>query len=193
MTRKTINAERREQDRHIASILRLEGERLRRFIRRRVVDRAEVEDILQDVFSELVLAYRLAKPIEHAGAWLFRVARNRIIDGIRKQRPESLEGDLDTDGLSLRDRLTDPHAGPDAAFARKAFLDALEKALEELPSEQREVFIAHELEGKSFSELAASTRTSINTLLARKRYAVRHLRMRLADIHQDLSSWSESS
>jgi RNA polymerase sigma factor (sigma-70 family) len=161
---------------------------LRRFIRKRVPDPRDAEDILQDVFYELVEANRLLMPIEHVTGWLFRVARNRITDLFRKKRPESLDeaatGDED-DRLHLEDLLPSPDAGPDALYARNVLLDALELAVEELPAEQREVFVAHELEGRSFKEMAAATGVNINTLLSRKHNAVRHLRERLAAVYDE--------
>jgi RNA polymerase sigma factor (sigma-70 family) len=178
-----------EQDRQISEAVERERSRLRNFIRRRVSDPGDVEDILQDVFFEFVETYRLMKPIEQAGAWLFRVARNRIIDGFRKKKPDLL-GDLaataqDGEMLSIEELLPSPDAGPEAAYARGVLLDELEAALEELPSEQREVFIAHEIEGRSFKELAAEAGLSVNTLLSRKRYAVLHLRDRLQSAYQE--------
>ena len=170
-----------EQDREIAETIARERGRLRRFIESRVPDRWDAEDILQDVFFELVEAYRLVKPIEEAGAWLFRVARNRIIDRFRKKRPEPL-----TEARrSLEDLLPSPDAGPEAAYARGVLLDELDAALDDLPEEQRLVFVAHELEGRSFRELAAETGVPLNTLLSRKHTAVRHLRRRLQNIHDD--------
>jgi RNA polymerase sigma factor (sigma-70 family) len=179
----------REQDRKISEAVERERSRLRNFVRRRVADPSDVEDILQDVFFEFVEAYRLMKPIEQAGAWLFRVARNRIIDGFRKKRPELLQ-DLrgasdDGEMLSIEELLPSPDAGPEAAYARGVLLEELEAALEELPDEQREVFIAHEIEGKSFKELSAETGVSVNTLLSRKRYAVLHLRDRLQSVYEE--------
>lgn len=179
----------REQDRQISDAVEEQRPRLRNFIRRRVADPGEVEDILQDVFFEFVESYRLMKPIERAGAWLFRVARNRIIDGFRKKRPELLrdlggpseEGEM----LSIEEMLPSPDAGPEAAYARSVLVEELEAALEELPAEQREVFIAHEIEGKSFKELSAETGVGINTLLSRKRYAVLHLRSRLQSLYEE--------
>ncbi|PXW22629.1 RNA polymerase sigma factor [Paraburkholderia caballeronis] len=166
------------QDREIADTVARERPRLRNFIRRRVIDQDEADDILQDVFEELVEAYRLPDPIEQVGAWLFRVARNRIVDRFRKRReaplPDAADGEYRLD-LAL----PSPDAGPEAAYARAALLDALRAALDELPANQREIFIAHELDGRSFKEMAESTGTSINTLLGRKRYAVLHLRERL--------------
>ena len=186
----SIEAMTREQDRRISAVVEQEQSRLRNFIRRRVPDPGDAEDILQDVFYELVEAYRLMKPIERVGAWLFRLARNRITDRFRKKRPvlaSDLAG-LDEDGemLSLEELLPSPDAGPDAAYARSLLLEELEDAIEELPGEQREVFIAHEFEGRSFKELAAESGVSVNTLLSRKRYAVLYLRERLREIYDDL-------
>ena len=170
-----------EQDRRIAETIERERGRLQRFIESRVPDRWDAEDILQDVFFELVEAYRLLKPIEEAGAWLFRVARNRIIDRFRKKRPEPL-----TEARrSLEDLLPSQDAGPEAAYARGVLLDELDAALDELPEEQRLAFVANELEGRSFRELAAETGVPLNTLLARKHTAVRHLRRRLQSIYDD--------
>ena len=181
-----------EQDREISEAVERERSRLRNFIRRRVADPGEVEDILQDVFFEFVESYRLMKPIEQAGAWLFRVARNRIIDGFRKKRPELLEdlGGASDDGemLSIEELLPSADAGPEAAYAREVLLEELESALDELPDEQRKVFIAHEIEGRSFKELAAETGASVNTLLSRKRYAVLHLRRRLQSVYDEFSN-----
>jgi RNA polymerase sigma factor (sigma-70 family) len=180
-----------EQDRRIAETVEREQGRLRKFLRTRLPDRRDVEDVLQDVFFELVEAYRLMKPIEQAGAWLFRVARNRIIDRFRKKLPESAAhpADLsdDTAGRSdsLEDLLPSPDAGPEAAYARSMLRDELEAALDELPAEQRFVFISHELEGRSFRELAAETGVPVNTLLSRKHYAVLHLRRRLRNIYEE--------
>jgi RNA polymerase sigma factor (sigma-70 family) len=179
-----------EQDQRISEAIETEQTRLRNFIRRRVPDREDAEDILQEVFYELIETYRLMKPIEQVGAWLFRVARNRIIDLFRKKKTESLnepvafreEGD---DEPSLEDLLPSEDVGPEEAYARGVLLEALDDALEELPPEQRDVFIAHEFEGKSFRELAEETSVGINTLLARKRYAVLHLRRRLQAIFDD--------
>jgi RNA polymerase sigma factor (sigma-70 family) len=179
-----------EQDRRIAETIERESARLRNFIRRRVPDREDAEDLLQDVFYELVLAYRLVKPIEQAGAWLFRVARNRIIDRFRKKKtePRSVARTEDAEEGSagpLEDLLPSPDAGPEAAYARRVLLDEIDAALEELPEEQRFVFVAHELEGKTFRELAAETGVPVNTLLSRKHYAVLHLRRRLRSIYDD--------
>jgi RNA polymerase sigma factor (sigma-70 family) len=180
-----------EQDRRIAETIERERGRLRNFIRKNVADREDVEDVLQDVFFELVEAQRLMKPIEEVGAWLFRVARNRIIDRFRKRRPESstmAPPSSDTeegDAGSLEDLLPSAEAGPEAAYARGVLLDELAAALGELPEDQRFVFVAHELEGKSFRELASETGINVNTLLSRKHYAVRHLRRRLQNIYDE--------
>ena len=176
-----------EQDQRISKVVKRERSRLRNFIRRRVPDPRDAEDILQDVFYELVEANRLLMPIEHVTGWLFRVARNRITDLFRKKRLESFSdtaiADEDDELLQLKDLLPSPDAGPEALYARNVLLDELELAVDELPEEQREVFVAHELEGRSFKEMAAETGVSVNTLLARKRYAVLHLRERLQSIY----------
>ncbi len=180
-----------EQDRRIAETIEREQGRLRNFIRKRVPDRRDVEDVLQDVFFELVEAQRLMQPIEEVGAWLFRVARNRIIDRFRKKRPESstlttpTRDTEDGDAASLEDLLPSAEAGPEAVYARGVLLDELDAALDELPAEQRFVFVAHELEGKSFRELASETGVNVNTLLSRKHYAVLHLRRRLQNIYDE--------
>jgi RNA polymerase sigma factor (sigma-70 family) len=169
--------------------LQREQRRLRGFIRRRVPDPRDVEDILQEVWYELLEANRLLMPIEHVTGWLFRVARNRITDLIRKKQPESFsEQEIETDEdepVLFEDLLPSPDASPEALYARAMLLEELEAALAELPREQREVFVAHELEGHSFAEMAATTGVSINTLLARKRYAVLHLRRRLQNIYDE--------
>lgn len=173
----------------ITDIVQREQGRLRNFIRKRVPDRRDAEDILQEVFYELVEAYSLMKPVEQVGAWLFRVARNRIVDFFRKQRPADLpKGARSDEGdeLTLEELLPSPDAGPEAVYARRLLWKELEAALEELPDEQREVFVAHEVEGRSFRELAAETGLSVNTLLSRKRYAVLHLRKRLSEINDEL-------
>jgi len=178
-----------EQDQRISEVVKRERSRLGSFIRRRVPDPRDAEDILQEVFYELVEANRLLMPIDHVTGWLFRVARNRIIDLFRKKKPESFSdaGVEDEDGelLRLEDLLPSPDAGPDALYARGVLLDELEIALDELPDEQREVFVAHELEGLSFKEIAAETGVNVNTLLSRKRYAVLHLRERLQKIYDE--------
>ena len=180
-----------EQDRRISEVVRREQSRLRDFIRRRVPDPRDAEDILQDVFYELVEANRLLMPIGHVTGWLFRVARNRITDLFRKKTPESVGdgvvGDEDDERLPWADLLPSPDAGPEALYARNVLLDELEMAVDELPEEQRQVFVAHELEGRSFREMAAETGVSVNTLLSRKRYAVLHLRERLRSIYDELT------
>jgi len=184
---------RAEQDRRISDAVRRERGRLWKFIRLHVRDAADAEDILQDVFYEFVDSYRVMKPVEHAGAWLFRVARNRIIDLFRKRKPETLGIEVsgnaeEREGLALEDLLPSSVAGPEAAYARTMLIEEIDAALDELPEEQREVFVAHELEGRSFKELAAETGLSINTLLSRKHYAVLHLRERLRTIREEFSN-----
>jgi RNA polymerase sigma factor (sigma-70 family) len=186
-----------EQDRQISKIVAEERSRLRNFIRRRVPDPAEAEDILQEVFYKLVEANRLLMPIDHVTGWLFRVARNRITDLFRKQRPETFSDtaveDEDGDLLRIEDLLPSPidrfGAGPEALYVRRVLFDELELAIDELPNDQpmsqREVFIAHELEGRSFKELSAESGVKVNTLLSRKRYAVLHLRERLQSIYDE--------
>src|SRR5437762_7484423 len=178
-----------EQDREITEIVAEERSRLRNFIRRRVPDPADAEDIVQEVFSELVEANRLLMPIEHITGWLFRVARNRITDLFRKKKPDSFSDaaveDEDGELLRIEDLLPSPDAGPEALYVRSVLLDELELAIDELPEEQREVFLAHELEGRSFQEMAVETGVSLNTLLSRKRYAVVHLRERLRSIYDE--------
>jgi RNA polymerase sigma factor (sigma-70 family) len=181
-----------EQDQRISEVVSREQARLRNFIRRRVPDSRDAEEILQDVFYELVEANRLLMPIEHVTGWLYRVARNRIIDMFRKKRPESFSGiavaGSDGDLLQLEDLLPSPDDGPEALYLRSVLLDELQLAIDELPPDQRAVFIAHELDGRSFKEMAAETGINVNTLLARKRYAVRRLRQRLQSIYQDFSN-----
>lgn len=176
-----------EQDRLIAEAVKRDEPRLRSFIRRRVADIADAEDVLQDVFSELVSMYRMMQPAEEMTAWLFRVARNRITDLFRRKELKSLSEPVgNEDGArTLEDLLPSPASGPDAEFARGVLVEALEDALEELPENQREVFVAHELLGKSFKEISDATGVGVNTLLSRKRYAVLYLRERLKDIHED--------
>ncbi len=180
-----------EQDRRISDVVKQEQSRLRNFIRRRVPDPRDAEDILQEVFYELVEANRLLMPIEHVTGWLFRVARNRITDLFRKKKPESFNDAAvvndEEELLRLEDLLPSPDAGPDAVYARNVLLDELELALDELPDEQREVFVAHELEGRSFKQMAAESGVSVNTLLSRKRYAVLHLRQRLQSIYDEFT------
>lgn len=181
-----------EQDRQISEIIAEERSRLRNFIRRRVPDPADAEDILQEVFYKLVAANRLLMPIDHVTAWLFRVARNRITDLFRKQKPETFSGaaveDENGEVLRIEDLLPSPDAGPEALYVRNVLLDELELALDELPDEQREVFVAHQLEGRSFKELSAASGVNVNTLLARKRYAVLHLRERLQSIYDEFTN-----
>ncbi len=183
----TYKALRAEQDKRIAETVSRERGRLANFIRRRVPDASEAEDILQDVFYEFVAAYRLPEPIEQVGAWLFRVARNRIIDRFRKKKeqlfPEA-SGEAE-EGTWLDEVLPSVDAGPEAAYARAVLLEEFYAALAELPGEQRDVFIAHELDGHGYRELAAETGVAVNTLLARKRYAVKHLRARLQIIYDE--------
>jgi RNA polymerase sigma factor (sigma-70 family) len=175
-----------EQDRRISEAIRQERPRLRNFIRKQVANVADAEDILQDVFYELIEANRLMMPIEQVGAWLFRVARNRITDLFRKKKPVALEEELG----SLDDLLPSADAGPDALYARNVLFEELDAALDELPEEQRAVFLAHEVEGKTFKEMAAETGLSINTLLSRKHYAVVYLRGRLQAIYEEFTKGS---
>jgi len=183
-----------EQDQRISEVVKREQSRLRNFIRRRVPDSRDAEDILQEVFYELVEANRLLMPIEHITGWLFRVARNRIVDLFRKKEPDSFSDaalhrrDDEDDGLlQLEDLLPSPDAGPEALYARNMLLDQLDEAVDELPKEQRDVFVAHELEGRTFKEMSAATAVSVNTLLSRKRYAVLHLRERLQSIYDEFT------
>ena len=180
-----------DEDRRISEAVAREQGRLRNFVRKYVSDQADVEDILQDVFYEFVAAYRMLKPVEHATAWLFRVARNRIIDRFRgkardalRNAPAALSGEGDLDWGEL---LPSAEAGPEAAYVRSVLLEEIEDALLELPEEQREVFIGHEWLGYSFQEMAEQTGVSVNTLLSRKRYAVLHLRRRLRAIHEEFN------
>jgi RNA polymerase sigma factor (sigma-70 family) len=181
-----------DQDQRISAAFTREHVRLRNFIRKRVADTGDAEDILQDVFYELVEAYRAMGPVEHTSAWLFRVARNKIIDLFRKKKPDAhIRGAVnvseDNEKLGLEDLLPSPDGGPEAAYARAVLLEELELALEELPEEQREIFVAHEIEGYSFKELATMTGLSVNTLLSRKHYAVIQLRRWLAAIHDEFT------
>jgi len=193
-----------EQDQRISEVVKREQSRLRNFIRRQVPDPADVEDILQEVFYELVEANRLLMPIDHVTGWLFSVARNRITDLFRRRRRReatfteaagrtqvnNLRYTTEEGGhlLQIEDLLPSPDAGPEALYVRSVLLDELELALDALSDEQREVFIAHELEGRSFKELSAESGVNINTLLARKRYAVLHLRERLQNIYEEFMS-----
>ena len=181
-----------EQDRQISEVIANERRRLSSFIRRRVPDPADAEDLLQDVLFELVQAKRLLQPIDYVTGWLFRVARNRITDFFRKKKPELFtdanvqgeEGEL----LEIEELLPSPDAGPEALYIRELVLDELKSALAELPAEQREVFLAHEMEGRSFKDLSAETGVSVNTLLSRKRYAVLHLRARLKKFQNEFTT-----
>ncbi|HYN19342.1 MAG TPA: RNA polymerase sigma factor [Thermoanaerobaculia bacterium] len=181
-----------EQDQRVSEALDREESRLRNWIARHLADPSEVEDVLQDVFFELVLAYRLTKPIEHVSAWLFRVARNRINDLLRKKRPEPIADQTRVTAqggvLALEDLLPSPEAGPEAEYACAVLLEELDEALEELPPEQREVFLAHEVEGLSFKEISARTGVGVNTLLSRKHYAVLQLRRRLQAIYDEFQA-----
>ena len=181
-----------EQDQRISEAITRDRARLRNFIRSRVPDPGDAEDILQDVFYELVEAYRLTKPIEQVTAWLFRVARNRITDLFRSrvretQRAAPVTHTEEGDTLLTPDLLPSLDAGPEASYARQLLLEELDEALEELPGEQREIFVAHELMGYSFKELAARTGVSVNTLLSRKHYAVLYLRRRLRSIYEEFA------
>jgi RNA polymerase sigma factor (sigma-70 family) len=180
-----------DQDQRITDVVRQQQSRLRNFIRRRVPDPGDAEDILQDVFYRLVEANRLLMPIDHITGWLFQVARNRITDLFRKKKPErfsdSVTEDEEGELLQFDDLLPSPDAGPEALYARGVLLDALELAIAELPPEQREVFVAHELEGRSFKEMSAASGVNVNTLLSRKHSAVRHLRERLQTIYDEFN------
>jgi RNA polymerase sigma factor (sigma-70 family) len=180
-----------EQDQRISEVVKREQSRLRNFIRRRVPDPGDAEDILQDVFYRLVEANRLLMPIEHVTGWLFRVARNRITDLFRKKEPENFSefdvADEEEDLSPFEELLPSPDAGPEALYARKILLGEFERALAELPGEQRAVFVAHEFEGRSFKDIAGETGVSVNTLLARKRYAVLHLRERLQRLYDEFT------
>jgi len=178
-----------ERDPQLTETVVREQGRLKHFIRKWVGEEADVEDVLQDVFYELVQAQQLMKPLQNATAWMYRVARNRITDLFRRRRTEFKRlnpfDQADDDTLSLEEWLPSKEAGPEAAYARRVLLEELDAALEELPKEQRDVFIAHELEGLSFMELAEQTGLSVNTLLSRKHYAVIHLRQRLKSIYEE--------
>ena len=180
-----------DQNQRIADVVQREGVRLRRFIRGRVPDARDAEDILQDVFAEFVEANRLLMPIDHVTGWLFRVARNRITDFFRRKKPERFEtaggARGEDDRVSFEDLLPSPGEGPEETYLRNELLDELGRAIGELPDEQRQVFVAHELEGRSFKEIAATTGIGLNTLLSRKRYAVLRLRGRLRDASDELT------
>jgi RNA polymerase sigma factor (sigma-70 family) len=186
-----------DQNRRISETITREQARLRHFIRKHVPDDGDAEDIFQEVFYELVDAYRLLKPVEQVGAWLFRVARNRIIDLFRVRRPAVLGNDSmlpteDGEAPQWEDLLPSTDAGPEAAYARSVLLEELDAALEDLPEEQRDVFVAHEIEGRSFKELSEATGVSVNTLLSRKRYAVLQLRRRLQAIYDEFGKESRN-
>lgn len=185
----SMNWTENEQDQFIEAAMEKDESRLRKFIRNRVADSGDAEDILQEVFYELIATYRLMKPVEQVSAWLFRVARNRITDLFRKNKPELLGDSVavaeDGDALSLEDLLPSADAGPEEAYARSVLLEALDEALDELPPAQREVFVAHEVMGQSFKEISEASGVSVNTLLSRKRYAVLYLRRRLQGIYDD--------
>ncbi len=159
------------------------------FIRRRVRTDADAEDILQDVFYQLVTSFSVTEPIERVTSWLFTVAKNKIIDWYRKRRPQALPLHDEGGGpLNLEEILFDPGQSPDDVYARSMFWTELADALEELPEPQREVFVLHELEGKSFKEISEMTGEPLNTLLSRKRYAVLFLRERLRDLYEELQN-----
>lgn len=185
-----------DRDRRIAEAVRREQGRLRAFIRRRVPEPGDAEDVLQDVFQALVEANRLMMPIEHVTGWLFRVARNRITDLFRRRTLASLDAPVarnaDDEPLLLEEIMPSPDDGPDAIYARTLLLDEIEDALDELPGDQREVFIAHEIDGRTFREMAEESGVSINTLLSRKRYAVLHLRERLREVYEDFTGETRS-
>jgi RNA polymerase sigma factor (sigma-70 family) len=176
-----------EPNRRLSDIIHAEYRRLYQFIRKRVGDPGEAEDILQDVFYEFIEAQRLMRPIEQVGAWLYRVARNRIIDRFRRQRSagNEIRAGTEEESLQLEDLLPSRDAGPEAAYARSVLIEELEAAIDDLPEEQRSVFVAHELEGRSFKEIADETGVNMNTLLSRKRYAVAQLRRRLKAIYEE--------
>jgi RNA polymerase sigma factor (sigma-70 family) len=175
-----MTGDRAEQDQRLSWAFERERRRLLAFIRRRIPDEVDAEDLLQDVFYELVEAYRMMKPIAHAGAWMMQVARNRITDLFRRGKREIVESD---DKRILEDLFPSPDAGPDALFARNILLTEIEDALSELPPSQREVFLAHEIDGRSFAEISAETGVSVNTLLSRKHYAIKRLRKRLERLY----------
>jgi RNA polymerase sigma factor (sigma-70 family) len=179
-----------EQDLQISEVVEEQRSRLRNFIRRRVPNEADVEELLQEVFFRLVEANRLLMPIDTVSGWLFGVARNLITDLFRKKKPanftDSVNEDEEGELVEMEDWLPSPEAGPEAIYVRHALLVELEAALAELPSDQREVFVAHEIEGRSFKELAEESRVKVSTLLSRKRYAVLHLRERLRSVHDEL-------
>jgi RNA polymerase sigma factor (sigma-70 family) len=178
----------RDRNQRIADVFRREQSRLRHFIRRRVPDPRDAEDILQDVFYKLVEANQLLMPIDHVAAWLFRVARNRITDLLRKKQPVLFSdvGGRDEDvEVLFEDFLASSEAGPDVVYARQVLMEELEAAIADLPPDQRAVFVAHEVEGRAYQELAAASGVNVNTLLSRKRYAVLRLRERLREVYEE--------
>jgi RNA polymerase sigma factor (sigma-70 family) len=179
---KAMTHDRADQNERLSSAFETEKRRLLAFIRRRIPDEIDAEDLLQDVFYELVEAYRLMKPIAHAGAWMMQVAKNRITDMFRRGKTAEAGS---AGKRILEDLLPSPDAGPDALFAREVLLAEIEAALGELPASQREVFLAHEIDGRSFVEISEETGVSINTLLSRKHYAVKRLRKRLQRLYDD--------
>ena len=180
-----------EDNDRITAAVAAQGPRLRAFVRRQVADLSQVEDIVQDTFVQLVSAYRLMEPVEHLAAWLRRVARNRIIDRFRQQsRTDSLNDPWYSDDVAaesgvLAEWLVPLAAGPEASYVRDVLAEELVAALDELPVEQRAVFVAHQIEGRSFKDLAAEMSVGVNTLLGRKHAAVRYLRQRLQDIRTE--------
>lgn len=183
----------KDQNQAIEETVKKEGPRLLDFIRRRIPDVDDAEDILQDVFYQLIESYRLTKPIEEVAAWLFTVARNKITDRFRKKKPESLEkqllsrrGEEDGEMLNLAEVLPSSDSPPDVLMLRTAVMEELEEALDELPKEQRDIFMLHEIDGKSFKEISEMTGESVNTLLSRKRYAILFLRKRLKGLYKEL-------
>lgn len=185
----TLAARKIDQDQRIAAVFAREAARLGQFIRGRVSDVGVAEDILQDVFSEFIETERLVQPIEQVGAWLFRVARNRITDWFRRKQPQIRAPlEAEEDGLGWEETLPSPDAGPEALYARGRMLQELVEALEDLPAGQRHAFIAHEIEGLSFREIAQRSGESVNTLLSRKHAAVQYLRKRLQAVYQDVDS-----
>jgi RNA polymerase sigma factor (sigma-70 family) len=173
--------DRAEQNQRLSWVFESERRRLLAFIRRRIPDEIDAEDLLQDVFFELVEAYRMMKPVAHAGAWMMQVAKNRITDLFRRRKPDAAEGDRRV----LEDLLPSPDAGPDALYARGVLVAEIEAALGDLPASQREVFLAHEIDGRSFADISRETGVSVNTLLSRKHYAVKRLRSRLQRIYEE--------
>jgi RNA polymerase sigma factor (sigma-70 family) len=177
-----MSHDRAEQNQRLSGAFESERRRLLAFIRRRIPDEIDAEDLLQDVFYELVEAYRMTKPVAHAGAWMMQVAKNRITDLFRRGNKQAAE---DGQRRILEDLLPSPGAGPDALYARGVLIAEIEAALGELPASQREVFLAHEIDGRSFAEISAATGVGINTLLSRKHYAVKRLRSRLQRIYDE--------